>query len=315
MPWQNAPAFPLDEAVANGQDVYEVIVTEWGLKEAGAPAPSAFINTLWPPPVGNVVQPGLGVTLAGIAIGPRSTVDRCLVTYNLQGPKAVVVPQQDRVRRLSVDSPLYFVQAANAGARADVALNPRDNQTTKQALYVWSGQTVLAEPNAFNINNVDGIFVDKTVQFVGIDGAPHQLFLPGFSANSAFQEKPMLHLLLYTKPFLQMPASRAPMVRQGSRTITIGGQVVLGKLPVFGRKHISVRLFSDVAATFKVTSLRALTDNAPDNIEFLEVNTGVVPPLTAVDYRLDHIGADYLVIYVDPAGPGAARWSMIAEDK
>jgi hypothetical protein len=317
MPWQNSPPFSLAEAVQNGHDVYEVIVTQWGLIQPGAPAPAAFINTLWPPPENGIVQPGVASSLAGIAIGARSTVDRCLVTYNLQGPKAMAVPQEDRVRRLSVESPLYFVQAANiAAARANVALSAADNQTTVQGLYAWSGQTFLAEPNTFAINNVDGIFVDEKIQYVGLDGALHRLFDSGISGESQFEERPTLHLVLYLKqPLLQVPALRAPMVRKGSRVFTNGNPHVLAKLPVFGRKNINVKVVCGSITDFTITSLQALTNVSTDNFECLEASAVAVPADKVTEFKLDNIGADYLIISADPAGASTARWSMIAEDR
>jgi hypothetical protein len=317
MTWQNNPAFTFAQAVALGHDVYEVMVTDWGLQLPGAPAPSAFVNTLWPPPTNNLVQPGLANSLAAVAIGPRSTIDRCLVTYNLQGPKTVVVPAQDRARRLAVGSPLLFTQAANPEARANPVLNVADNQTIAQALYVWSGQTkTISVGTAATLNDVEGLLVDEKIQYVAADGSGLKDLFP-VSIVAPNQERPTLHLLLYPKlPALYPPSTRTPMVRKGSTLITGAGEVRLATLPVFGRKHIDVQLSCAVNnTTFRIGALRALTNVAAANIEVQEVSVLVVAG-TPVNYRFSDLGADYLIIYADPAAePTTAQWAMIATDR
>lgn len=35
MTWLNVPPFAIEEAVARGQDVYEVLVSQWGISPGG----------------------------------------------------------------------------------------------------------------------------------------------------------------------------------------------------------------------------------------------------------------------------------------
>lgn len=148
------PPFTVEDAIARGHDVFEVIFTNWGISANNPPRTlTDFTNLQYPQPG----QPGLPATLAGIAIGPKSTVDRAWVTFNLgkRANLAEPVNGYQLIREVSVEAPLLFTQASNPNQRNN-PLDPDDpvkTLTEKGALYVFP-------------------FVDRPNQFISIVAAP-----------------------------------------------------------------------------------------------------------------------------------------------
>src|SRR5512147_2258443 len=101
------PPLSIEDATKLGYDVYEVLFADWGITNYPS---TIFTNMQFPQPG----QPGIPATVAGIAIGPRSTVDRCWVSYNPLKKRNPLVANQPNglLRMLSVESPLMFAQAS-----------------------------------------------------------------------------------------------------------------------------------------------------------------------------------------------------------
>jgi hypothetical protein len=322
MTWNNVPPFSLSTAVALGQDVYEVLIDDWG-DDGGVP--TNYDSRLWPPPINGIVQPGLEASLAAMMIGPRSTVDRCLVTYNLQAPKTIPVEgpnPTDRVRRLSVDSPLLFTQAANPGQRPDLTLSGSpapviSNQQVTQELSVWAGP--LEGAISFYGGPVDGTYIPTT--YVPVTGGGTK---PFGSSGLAGYEAPLLHLYLFLKPPIAFPpASRAPMFRKGAPSgaaLQVAGvEVTVAAIPVYGRRTIEVAMSMNVSASFRVSSLRALSTGT-NNQEVNEATSGVVAANAAVNFRINGANADYLLLHMTPQVNSAgfephSAWTLAAYDQ
>jgi len=235
MGWQNVPPMSIQDAQKRGDSVYEVLYTDWGMNIADS----------WPPNPG----PFMPLSIAGAAIGPRSTVDRAWLTYNLQqlftGNALIALngqgPITSRIRQLSVDTPLLFSQAAALGAQSVVPpnfgeYNEARTMLEEGALAFWPFGVQVAGPSNSVVGTRDlypsqsvstslTTFFDPTTStYIALNngtlaGGGIQRTLPppdlGTLDGSGQQGNwvgPALHLLLYLKPFAaQPPAKRAPL--------------------------------------------------------------------------------------------------------
>lgn len=106
----------LDQALQRGEPTWSVRISPFGQIVADNLAISP--DLAYPPTVATI-QAGIR-TVAGVMIGPRSTVDRCWVVWDPQvlsnAPDTPI--DTDFFRRLSIDTPLLFSQAGNEGRTA-----------------------------------------------------------------------------------------------------------------------------------------------------------------------------------------------------
>ena len=75
----DSESFEISDALATSQDVYEAQFPDWGVRTVVAGLQAVNPNFQFPPPG----VKGLP-TIAAIAIGPRSTVDRCWASWDRQ---------------------------------------------------------------------------------------------------------------------------------------------------------------------------------------------------------------------------------------
>lgn len=318
----NSPVFPMLEADRNGQDVYEVVFDSWGEIIGALPA-ADYTNCQYPGPL----EVSVPVSVAAIAIGPRSTVDRCWVTYDLQKRVggAVINPSAftDRVRRLSIEAPLLFAQEAKAGntgyaTTSTSGINPIGAQI-QGYLYVAAAGFNAQNPVVPNVANPSFTtsfpsLQDTTVlpPSVGAATGAGVINLVGVTHVA-----PLLHLVMYLKPIVNgAPTKRFPQNYTGTKTLTNNTETGLAQIPVFGRKRIVLSYQAITHDTsFRVSGVRCLNQEATLNWETTEATTAVVGNTTG-RVVIDNPCMDYLLLWAtsSDAGGNALRWSLTAYD-
>ncbi len=297
MPWLNTPPFSLEEADQRGQDVFEVLVSNWGGSDLQ-----------WPP----AGSQSLSKSLAGIAIGPQSQVDRCWVSYGLQKPQtnppASVAGFTNRLRRLSVDSPLIFSQGSTPGAANNPgALNdPVITQAQLGALYVFA-MADAPSPITFPYPLVQETTV-LPATFTDVNGVVRTM-----NSGLAGSMTPLLHLLLYLKaPIVYAPIKRAPLQVSGSVSILSPAEKLIAQVPTFGRKTVHLMMVAAntinsyrVGALRGVSQLAAMQEQPVDQTPAGIVAAGV-PVIISSCAAGVNVQADYLNIYAASAVDGNA---------
>lgn len=333
--WWNDPPFSISEAEQRGVDVYEVILGLWGSDPNG---------DQWPP-FGQVSIP---VSLAAMAIGPKSLVDRAWVTWNMM-KTAPTVPANSsevpptpgsttgRIRQLSLNSPLLFSQAANSTGVANTGYT---DPTTRQeytmallnALYVWDTEFNQAEPRSIiqstnygRIPNDTGIaatYIDLNgvirafgAQNDGVTGGVVSTnFVPGFG-----WVPPLLHLYLYLKAPLIAPSTTRPPQKVAYQCASTGQQfdasgnpineMLIGLICVAGRSHVSVAVKSTAAGTYRIAAIKAMTSI---NAGVGSALGGIAPQELPVDLTSGEITANTWALMSSCAGEHlGADWLAI----
>jgi hypothetical protein len=206
-------------------------------------------------------------SVAGIAIGPQSTVDRCWVSFNL-GKLPTFATQlasrTNRLHRLSVDSPMLFTQLANPGQRDDPGgpSNPLITQFQRGALYVFPFAEDFGSgiPSTFEFPQLQETTVlPQTYRTASGDAIP---FDGNVDGNGPIL--PKLHLYFYLKaPIIHAAHKRFPLQVQGTVgklvPVAPGAERVIAQIPTFGRKRIHVMMMSSVQADFRIGALRAIS--------------------------------------------------------
>jgi len=326
--------FEIEDALATSQDIYEVQFPEWGVRTVPASFTAVNPNFQFPPP-GSVCVPS---TLAAMAIGGRSTIDRCWVSWDRQkiGPAFTDVEAfgiESLVRPLSIDRPLSFSQTTKRGILPStvpaVPLTVTNNDPRQAMhdgfLYVFPKQPDVtgivgadaANPQIIAANTT--ILPEKYADEVGVvrdlTGAGFSLFQP-----------PYLELNLYLQPpVMALPTKRFPQVNAGSYTpLAVVGFQPMQHIPIFGRKHVSITLRSrGVVIKFRIGLLRCVcendagftTDKTPFDAPGGVTTPAFLPAFQSVNFQLDNVGADYLNLYVDSGGAAdLVEWEMYATD-
>lgn len=326
MPYQSFE-FSIDDALATSQAVYEVQFTQWGLRST-PPAPKAVNPGFQFPPPGARAIPA---SLAGIAIGPRSTVDRCWVTWDRQkivssaasmGGKLNI---ESRPRPLTVEAPLMFPQGTRQGILPSTADAPILNNDPATAMSM--GLLYVFPKNAGDADNISGpsqfgtettILPDVYVDALGVNQ-----ILGGTNPSLPFFLPPYLELYLYLQPTLSPPPmARAPLMINYQHTLAASATPsCIAQLPIFGRKHVRVQVRNlTQVCSYRVGVLRAICENnLAQQSPVFEATAGTaaaVPAGTSTSFNLDRPCADYLTIYADAGlvGPSQVKVTVAAYD-
>lgn len=289
MGWENQPPFSIQEAQQRGDAVYEVLFTDWGMFQTDTYPPSFTAGRL------PVKDPSLPLSIAGAAIGPRSTVDRAWLSWNFQKQfteDALVAtagngPLTTRVRPVSLEAPLLIPIAANPNARI-VQDSPYSLAEQVQtfyetgALYVWPWSAQLHGPDNHLSDEQDFYlpqwcstsFSDQSVASnkyfalnAGVfDGTQRTLPPPdlgSYSSDDRLQGNwvgPTLHLYLFLKaPYVSPPTKRLPLkcgYQWDSTALANNTEVCLAAIATFGRRNVRTMMWASQAGTFRVAALR-----------------------------------------------------------
>jgi hypothetical protein len=332
--WLNLPQFSIDEAQQRGFDVYEVLFSDWGMTN---PLVAPFVWDQWPP----FPSPAISKSLAALAIGPRSTVDRAWLTYNLQKNANVFDPANPpttRVRHFSVDAPLLFVQPAGApGAKNftttpnifSVAVDQVATMVVDGSMYVWPFGQIVQPDLAYQPQNQTTMVQNN--QYIDINGVTRPLPPPDNGSIDSFGFQlnwvgPSLHLMLYLKPPLfAPPTKRTPLQAMATYQSTLGAATegVLAVIATFGRRNAHIMMMADQICDFRVAALReggfnpsssitAPIEEPVGSITGVAANTPTILPACSCNGPI----GDYTIIYVTPQGGGTpnVRYQISAYD-
>jgi hypothetical protein len=316
------PPLSIQEAVERGYDVYEVLFANWGVTDA--PPSTIFTDMQFPQPG----QPGIPASIAGIAIGPRSTVDRVWVSYNpLKKRNQNVVGQPNGLLRVcSVESPLMFAQAAgppgvrnNPGAPNDPALTLSD----KGQLYIFpmanSGFPGPEYSFSFPTQQETTVLPPTYIDVNGVS-RPFGNFHPNPQASTYMT--PFLHLYLFLKtpPIPLVYTKRAPLQVQGSIIIPPddpGQEYVVAQVPTFGRKALKIGM-RGTTGIWRVGALRGINQSNSLFEQPVDLSTDILagtPVVLGSCNECCHY-ADYTNIYFTPTtnAGGLANFQLTAYD-
>lgn len=346
MTWLNSPTFSIDEAKQRGIDVYEVLYKDWGMTD---PIANPGQWDQWPPQNSASIAP----SLAAVAIGPRSTVDRAWMTYNLQKNLQTLsgaAPPTERYRQFSVDAPLFFAQTATG--------NPGSTN------YQGVGSPIPSVNQIFTMAQLGSMFVWPFSSLVGTDGTNFldqgfaDVYLPRMSTtmyasntyldinlvsrplkppangsidvNSGEQLNwigPVLHLLLYLKPPIAMPTKRDPLKTTAAyaSTIAANAEGVIATVATFGRRSGNIMVIADQLCDFRIAALRTpayglvlgtVLDPAMEEAVDSAAGVAANTPVVLSPCQTTAINADYIIIYCTPRGAGSptVKFTLTAQD-
>jgi len=319
--------YSIDDALARNNEVFEVEFERWGTRLHAPSAVWPEPNLQWPPPGSRPIPS----SVAAVAIGPRSTIDRCWISWDRQ--KILTIPVEDNLdpnavvnvpRIVTIDAPLLFPQATMKGPTLS-----RETQSWWDAMqfgtayvFPWGprpGQNSLGQGQGNQghggaYGTTTGFYVSQT--YVSYKGETLP-FTP--------LEEPFLHLLLYTKLPAFAPASkRAAMLRE--TTWSVGEDDFVALYPIFGRKHVNVSLishnFNGIPANIVDCTL-GLIRNVNENpvgsfsplFEVKAAEALAIPADTGVNLPLSNPCADYLVVHIHTEDtPAGGAVTIVAED-
>lgn len=297
-------AITIDDARRQGNDVYEVLVSNWGNYAVGAPTSEQ----------GFPAEDSRGLPApAAIAIGPRSTVDRAWVVYDLQK----VVPSAsifDYPRRVSVGAPLTFPQPSDqigTGGSVKTGTGSLFVLPTNGGLNSYNGWN-----NQYNPTDTYGtIYRDGT--YYKADGTTGTLG-PSVGATSYWMS-PLLHLYVYLKPPVSPPPTkRFPLcvgIAQGGQA---GVETLLALIPTYGRKTLSFNyrvIAPGGSAVVRIATVGQVGLGMADTpFEVTRYTSGAVATGLSGRTEITNLNADYTLVYMTPTVIGNLKMDIIATD-
>jgi hypothetical protein len=296
------PTWQLTDAIAANHDVYDLLIPNWGRPVWTNQYPDPSVTTLTP---AGVTVRGLPASLAGISIGPRSTVDRVFTSwstgkqFNPSGDGSAAPPL---VRSVSLGAPLTFSQPA------DTRVGMTDGTLYSDAM-TYGALIIAADPGAQS-QQIGGTLLpasiinpNAVVNFGGngIDGT-----------QSPVITWPLLHLQLYLRaPIVSPPAKRLPQhfnFLPAATTYLAGAEVPIAMIPTFGRRSLRAVLRTNVALTsLRVGTVGSISSDTNFALETTVFSAGVTAASVNVNIQIEPLLTDYVMIYATPtAGATAA---------
>lgn len=292
------PGLSLKDAISRQADVYSVLWQAWG---SGVVLTNVGLNGTPLDAYPAFTEQGFGDSLAGIAIGPRSDVDRCWLTINPSRDLTQAGLAYPVIRPISVGAPLLFTQPG----RISQPLSANAN-------YLLVPPATLAQSLSSCYVTCQG---QDTPQRTGSTAIPATYLKADFTTaqlnhidNLAKISMPTLELMLLLRGGLMVPLQRMT-ARWGNfaNEVTAGvgaAEVVIAQIPIYGRKHISVQMrgehLTDPAATmtFRAAVLRPLvTATIVQEQTVGQKTAGIGAPAGAVDFQICDPCADWLILY------------------
>jgi hypothetical protein len=327
---QSLHSFPFEDALARSNDVFELEFTDWGVRSDTPGAVTPEINLQWPPPGSRPVPS----SVAAVAIGPRSTIDRCWYTWDrlktLNIPPAdVMLPELvvSLPRIITREAPLLFSQATQKEPTLGTA-----NQSWWDAMQAGTAYVFPWGPKPSNNDLAQGVganghggqFGTTTGYYAG------QQFTNMFGVTGAFTptEAPFLHLQFYAKlPAFSPPTKRAAMAREGLWGLGAGNSGYFAMIPIYGRKSIGISLlshnFDGIPAQivdYRVGLIRNINEHPVGSFtpvfEVKAFEQLAAPADVPVNVQLTNPCADYLSVHITNGnvGPAGGAWTIVAED-
>jgi len=326
MPYQSH-GFTIEDSIARNEEVYEVEFTRWGTRLGAPGATSPQENLQFPPPGARPIPSSVAVA----AIGPRSTVDRCWITWDRQ--KILNVPPADVVnpdpvismpRIVTCDAPLLFPQSTKVAPSLPATQSWWDAMQFGTAyVFPWGpkpgintlAQGLGATPHGGKFGTTTGFYTGQTL-----------VTLSGAEIPFAPEEEPFLQLLLYTKPPLFAPPTRRAAMLRSKVWSAVDDTDIVAIYPIFGRKRVGISLishsFSGVPAKtcdYTIGIIRNVNEDPFfERAPLFEVKAAEalgVPGETGINIQLNNQCADYVVVHISTrANPAGGALTVVAED-
>ena len=287
---------------ANGQDVVDVLMYNWGTNIKDCYPPILAADGITP-----LNSPNFPFSPAGVTIGPRSQVDRAFVSWNYQA--RTPVQTRTMVRVLSLDAPLLWPQTSGSGGLLSTAADPViATAQTNGLLYVTphvfpTGVTEAANPGFGIAEGYMSTLLPE--QYLKADG----VLSPFYSqAGDARVQLPILHLQFFLKPSaLATPIKRFPYVNAfRDSPLNPDEEQLMWGWPIYGRKTIGLMVSSSIAGTtIRIAALR----NINRNYRIQETTEGQKQTAAndeSLRFKFCDLAADYLLLYAT-APAGASR--------
>lgn len=305
----------LDQAIAREFPTWDVIVKPFGQTVGTL---NDFVYPTLEQDNRNSDRKALGAVSA-IAIGPRSSIDRCWVIWDpqarveaLEPPAKIAIP--DFFRRLSVEAPLLFQQIGNKKL-------PGGSGTPFQCIDPISALRFGAAPISFrgglgSITNLDddgGVFVPTTFIQTAVGSSVTAELNPATTQQ--------LHLVFYLQPPLSgVPTKRYPYKKTNTFILGTSSPQTMAygvSFPVFGRKHIRL-VFDSLAGVSYTATVGGMicqnqTSSPPSDVQLATIATVSTTQTRTVTF--DNPMVDYINIYgTAAAGGGTGRVTCFAYD-
>jgi hypothetical protein len=328
----DSESFEIDDAKSSSQDLYEVQFPDWGVRTTPVGQTAVNPNFQFPPPGAKAIP-----SLAGIAIGPRSTVDRCWVSWDRQKIVAATnngseppKGMESRVRQLSVESPLMFTQASKIGSPlpSTMPTPPNINNSPVTAmhnglLYIFPKEPYPDSVGTLNAGASSNAVMTQAeattilpLKYVDQLGAQRPFLIP----PAGILIKPYLELYLFLRPPLYAPPiSRFPFFASFTQTVP-AAYTPVGYIPIFGRRRVTVGLQNLTQVTdYRLGLIPCIRENDPTLLVSppFEIPAGAAlatPAGQAVGFQLSNPCSDYLVVYANPAGASDVSVQVAAYD-
>lgn len=311
----------LKEAISRQEQAYDVWIDGWGTRIAAWNGPTFLADDSYPP----FNEAGLGDSLAGIAIGPESDVDRVWIVTNPSKNIANIANATFLIREVSVEQPLLFSQPAKID-RPLVAITAPALPTAQDAASNGVLYVVADLPR-----NGAGYRVTSTEvppSYLKADFTVEDLNVVPPAINIRFAP-PRLQLRLLLQPNVVTQTKRSSALwgvvnPAESLAIATGAERLVAQWPMFGRKHVEVNMRCDQLnaltgqVTFRVAKLRTLNYDATNVNEEtigLKTITADAGGNAAASFSFCNPGASYLILYATPTNNARMRqWSATMED-
>lgn len=319
MSQNNSPPFSIQEAFQRGAEVWELFYDFWG---AGLDA-DGTLKTQWPAK-GEI---GVPITVAGVAIGAQSHIDRVWLSYNLQKTQALstepsVAGLTNRLRSVSKDCPLLFTAPATENTQQYTVAGDVDDpiytMINRGSMFVWAWTPFVDNGKSAHENQEILYTMDDTATtqtYVDVNGVAQ-------SMNRSTIIPPRLHLVFYLKaPIIAPPTKRSPLHASGTAAPNAGAERLIANIPIFGRKNVHVMMKCTEQSDFRVGVLRGsstLIGGGAANVleEPLDIATAIAAntPTVLGDCNQDGVYADWLNLYATPSANAELFFKVTAVD-
>lgn len=304
----------IDDSVARGFAVHELVISNWGLFTPGSDPIAVYPD---------FTLRGLPA-VSGMMIGPKSQVDRVWVVPDMLangtvvGPFGNLVPAYDFTRVCSIKNPIFFPVQGNRTVGAPPAITSLRLLSSR---YSWN-----TPPNAVppyiddDTTNVPATYI-KAGETSAIDFPPYAAGV-GLSGQG-----PLLQLLLFIAPptsLVSLPTKRAPLVGHTWSVVGSGSaEVYAVAIPTYGRKSGFIQYVTtqtlDVAA--RVGGLQPACLTGGGALDGIPVETTVasdasITSSTAYRVAVSVEGYDYVILYYtrnSGSGELRVRWMFTDE--
>lgn len=291
-----------DSVLPNSQDVFDVVLFNWGTNSG-----DRYPLALDPATLAQLAaSTGFPWSPAAVTLGPLSTVDRAYLSWDsLTTGRAgtSLGPRYGRnsavVRVVAKDCPVFF--PLSAGVTPVSSNQDCLDALQLKTLFAWPKcvmnpqlglqTTVLPATYATVLGAVNPFFQD---------GLPPVTGLPQFTT-------PTLHLQFHRRvPEFAPGSKRMPLVIESAYAgVANNAEQPVAAIPIFGRKSVIVSFSSTLAGqSFRVATLRGLTDNLSVPQETTEGTVVIANAATADKVKITDPTSDYLLLYT--TGTGAA---------